>query len=156
MTFFQKLQTITWILNHKINVLFYILKFCLALIKRGILHDNSKLTKEEFEYVYLLSTKGKNVKFGDKEYYDLVDSCKSAKNAHAKRNRHHPEFYSGNIYRMSPLDLVEMMADWQAATKRNKGNIQNSLKINKKKYKIKKSLENSIIRDMREVKTWSF
>ena len=74
MTLYQKLITIFYILRHKFYVFFYILKVCKSLIIRGIKHDNSKFSKEEFEYVYLLSTKGRKIKFGTKAYYDLVDS----------------------------------------------------------------------------------
>lgn len=154
MKFSQKISTIYWIIKHKIYVFYYIIKFCIVLIKRAILHDLTKFSKEEFEYVYKLSTAGKKVKFGSKEYYKLVDSVKSAKMAHSTRNSHHPEFY-GSIYKMSILDLAEMLCDWCAATKRNNGNLVNSLKINKRKYKINKNLENILIKDMKEIGIWN-
>jgi hypothetical protein len=90
------------------------------------------------------------VKFGSREYYKLVDSVMSAKIAHASKNAHHPEYYGG-IYKMSVIDLAEMICDWKSATKRSNGNMINSLKINKKKYNINKDLENSLLRDMKEI-----
>jgi len=156
MTTNQKIITIYYILKHKIFVLWYIFRACKALIIRGIKHDNSKFSKEEFEYVYILSTSGKKVKFGSKKYYKLVDSIMSAKMAHANKNSHHPEFYNNDIYKMSYLEILEMLSDWAAATKRSGGNLKNSLKINKKKYSINKKMEEKLKRDMSEIGLWKF
>jgi hypothetical protein len=131
-------------------VLFYILVICKALIKRGLVHDNSKFSKEEFEYVYKLSKNDKDIKFGSKEYYELVDSVQSAKIAHYTRNSHHPDHYS-SIYEMSLLDMIEMLGDWKAATKRKNGNILESLEINSRKYNIGIDLKNSLHSTIKEV-----
>jgi len=144
MTIFQKLFTIYYILKHKTYVLWYILIICKKLIKRGLTHDNSKFSKEEFEYVYKLSKNDKDIKFGSKEYYELVDSVQSAKIAHFTRNRHHIN-YHGRVENMNLIDLIELLADWQGATKRKNGNILESLEINSKKYDIKDDLKNSLL-----------
>ena len=65
MTLNQKILTSFFIFKHKMYVLWYILKACKALIIRGLKHDLSKFSKEEFEYVYRLSTV--KTKFGSKE-----------------------------------------------------------------------------------------
>ncbi len=50
---------------------------------------------------------------------------------------------------MTLVDLIEMLADWRAATKRNKnGNIRKSIDINAEKYgispQLKKIFENTV------------
>jgi hypothetical protein len=143
MTFNQKIYTCYWIIKHKLDVFYYILKLCWALIKRGIKHDLSKFSKEEFEYIYNLSVRGKNVKFGSKEYYKLVDSVKSAKLSHSQKNRHHFEYHN-SVNDMDLIDIIEVLCDWLAATKRQNGNIYKSIIINQKRYNLSTELTNFI------------
>lgn len=150
MTSYQKVFTSFFILKHKLLVFWYIIKFCRVLIIRGLKHDNSKFSKEEFEYVYLLSKNDKTIKFGTQEYYDLVDSIGPAKRAHFIRNRHHVEFHN-SIKDMNLIDLIECLADWLAATKRKSGDIYNSIDINKEKYKIGEKTKNRLISTIKEI-----
>ena len=144
----HRVITCYWIFKHKLYVLYYIIVFCLRLIWRGVKHDNSKFSKEEFKYIY--KAYNTNVKFGTRQYYSLTRDAASARNLHAMRNRHHPEFY-GNINRMSIIDLAEMLCDWKAATKRVDGDIIYSLRINTKRYKIDRDLVEAIRRDINEL-----
>lgn len=130
--------------------MYYTLRVCYCLIIRAVKHDLSKFSKEEFEYIYILSTRGKDIKFGSKEYYDLVDCVLPAKRAHFTRNRHHIEFHE-NINKMSILDKVEMLADWFAATKNKHGNIYKSLEINQTKYNIEDGVKQSILHSISEI-----
>jgi len=155
MTQIQKIQTSFWIIRHKVYVFFFILKACRALIVRGLKHDLSKFSKEEFEYVYILSTKGGGVKFGSKQYYSLVDSIMPAKLAHSSRNSHHPEYYDGKIERMTHLDIIEMQCDWAAASKRSGGSLSNSMIINSKKYNISSLMQQKLRKDMIEIGIWN-
>lgn len=146
----QKLSAIIYISKHKLLIFWFTIKFIIVLLKRAIKHDLSKFSKEEFEYVYILGSTRKNVKFGSEEYYNLVDSIMPAKIAHYTRNRHHPEFY-GDIEKMSIIDLNEMLIDWFAATRGIGGNIHESLDINTTKYNIKQNLYNGLKRDIIEI-----
>lgn len=152
MTIAQKALTSFYILKHKSYVMFFLFKIMWALFKRGLKHDLSKFSREEFEYVYILSTKGVGVKFGSKEYYDLVDCVLPAKEAHARRNQHHAEYYGNCIDKMSVLDKIEMMADWLAASRRSGSKIMNSLEINTAKYKISKDTRDGLERDFHEIR----
>jgi hypothetical protein len=149
MTLFQKIYTCWFILKHKLSVLNFIVKICFSLLKRAIKHDITKFSKEEFEYVYLLSVNDKNNKFGSKEYYDLVNSTISAKTAHFTRNRHHIEYHE-SITKMNYIDILEMIADWCAATKRKNGDIYCSVDINSKNYSIDKNIKDNIISTINE------
>jgi hypothetical protein len=151
MTFSRKILTSFYIIKHKAWVMFFLFKIMWTLFKRGLRHDLSKFSKEEFEYVYILSTKGVGVKFGSKEYYDLVDCVLPAKEAHAARNRHHLEFYGNCIDKMSVLDRIEMMADWLAAGHRSGTKIADSLNINTVKYKIPNGIRVGLERDFYEI-----
>ncbi len=146
----QKALTTLFILKHKFWVLIFIFKVCWALIKRGLKHDLSKFSEEEFFYVYRMSMNNKEIPFGTKEYYNLVDSNLTAKKAHYTRNSHHVEFY-GNINKMSCIDLLEGLSDWAAATKRKGGQMHNSLDINRKYYKIDDKIFNGLVRDCKEI-----
>ena len=45
---------------------------------------------------------------------------KPAIDHHYANNRHHPEHWPNGINDMTLMDLIEMLADWKAATARNK------------------------------------
>lgn len=151
MTARQKLITTFYIIKHKLWIIFYMCLVIKTLIKRAILHDLSKFSKEEFEYVYILSTQGKNIKYGSKEYEELVKSVAPAERAHHYINRHHPNFYLYGINEMSPVDKIEMLVDFFAATKRKNGNIYDSLIINAKVFNISKNIKNGLYRDIKEI-----
>ena len=54
---------------------------------------------------------------------------------------------------MSLFDLVEMLADWKAATTRHAdGNIQDSLEINKKRFSISDQLFEILLNTVKEIK----
>ena len=69
---------------------------------------------------------------------------------HYRENNHHPEYYEDGIKGMSLVDLIEMVCDWMAATKRvQNGDIYTSLEINKKRFgiddQLAKILENTVV-----------
>ena len=127
------------------------LKVIWTIFKRGIKHDNSKFSPVELHYNNIIREKIGKIKFGTKEHYDLLGFIAPGKNAHFLVNSHHIEYYKGNIKRMSPLDLIELLCDWKATTKCNNGNLDCSLKINKKKYEINNRLLNCLKRDIKEI-----
>ena len=66
---------------------------------------------------------------------------KPALDHHYAKNKHHPEHYPDGINDMTLVDLVEMFADWKAATMRhNDGNLLKSIEINTKRFNIDKQL----------------
>ncbi len=120
--------------KHKIWVAWYLFKVCWALIKRAAKHDLSKYGKEESLHFERVLSIFKTAKYGTQAYQDAVASLGPALGHHYDHNPHHPEHYMGGIAQMSPLDLVEMLCDWKAASKRYNSNFTESLEIGRKKF----------------------
>jgi hypothetical protein len=122
---------------HKILVFWFVLKFCLALLKRAITHDISKYSEFETPYYEELFFDLLVVDYGSAKYYELIGKLKPAKLHHYSQNRHHPEHWENGASDMSPLDLVEMLCDWKAAGMGNgTGNMTKSIEVNSKKYNL--------------------
>lgn len=120
---------------HKFWVFWFILKFCWALIKRAIVHDFSKYSKEEEPYFRRQLHLLKNTPFGTPEYAELLKSIQPALEHHYENNSHHPQFYRNGIEGMSLLDEIEMLADWKAAGLRHTGGcIYKSIKLNADRF----------------------
>jgi len=60
---------------------------------------------------------------------------KVALDHHYKENSHHPEHFVNGIKGMSLIDLVELLSDWVAASKRHDtGNVAKSIEINQERF----------------------
>jgi len=73
----------------------------IALMQNAAKHDNSKFSGIELRYLVLNETSDN----------DLI---KSAVEHHNRTNLHHPEAWSGGIRQMTPLYVMEMVADWRS------------------------------------------
>lgn len=125
------------VLDHKKQVAKYMKKSINELVDRAVTHDFSKFSKEEI-YLFEESTpKLAKLTYGSKEYKQELKNIEPAIQHHYSVNRHHPEHFENGVYDMNLLDLLEMLCDWIAATKRYKdGNIFKSLEINKERFNI--------------------
>lgn len=131
------------VLKHMLEVGKNILKFIKELQIRAILHDGSKLESPEREIYAQHSDELAKVEYGSPEYKLLCDKVRPAIEHHYSKNRHHPEHFPNGIEDMDLVDLIELLSDWCAATKRNKnGNIHKSIDLNTKKYNISPQLRN--------------
>lgn len=84
--------------------------------------------------------------YGSEEYQACLKAIKPALDHHYANNCHHPEHYKNGVDDMDFIDLVEMIADWKAATKRhNDGNILKSLEKNKERFHISDQLNNILM-----------
>ena len=83
-------------------------------------HDNTKLIEPEKEYFDIYTPKLKNCVFGSDEYKSYLKELKVALDHHYNTHRHHPEHFENGIKDMNLLDLLEMLCDWIASTKRMK------------------------------------
>jgi hypothetical protein len=142
-----KLETIKHI--HMVRELLH--KMILELDERARKHDQSKLENPEAEtfgeYTPLLA----ETEYGTKEYDELLEKVKPALEHHYANNRHHPEHWPNGINDMTLLDLIEMLADWAAATKRNKnGNIRKSIEINAERFGMSEQLTKIFENTVRE------
>lgn len=71
---------------------------------------------------------------------------KPALNHHYATYRHHPEHFQNGINDMNLIDIVEMIADWKAASERQKdGNLLVSIEKNAKRFHIDDQLKQILI-----------
>lgn len=115
----------------------YINIFIDELKERGKNHDKPKLSKEELPMFVEYTPKLAKSTYGTPEYKKLLDGLKPALDHHYKNCSHHPEHYDNGIKGMDLVDIVEMFCDWKAASERHdNGKIEDSLKINKERFKM--------------------
>lgn len=119
------------------------------LLKRGELHDQTKLDSPEVELFTEYTDKLSTVTYGSDEYNQTLEKLKPALEHHYANNRHHAEFHKNGINDMNLIDLMEMLMDWKAASERHSnGNIRKSIEINAGRFRIdnqlQKILENTI------------
>lgn len=143
----------SWITTtqHKFWVVWYVLKACVCLIKRALLHDLSKYGDEE-----ALSFNGikrmREVVYGSEEYKSRLKELQPALRHHYNLNAHHPEFHKNGVNGMTAIDIIEMVCDWRAAVRRNKENtIQKSVKINKERYSMSEQEIEKILQIIEEI-----
>jgi hypothetical protein len=54
---------------------------------------------------------------------------------HDATNRHHPEHFPNGANGMTLVDLIEMLADWKAATERGRdGDLAQTLEIHRERF----------------------
>jgi len=115
--------------------------FVKELNSRKDLHDKSKLEEPEFKTFVEFTPKLKNSTYGSEEYNSFIKDMAPALKHHYENNRHHPEYNSNGINGMNLIDILEMLADWHAASKRHAdGDIIKSIEINKERFGISDQL----------------
>ena len=102
---------------------------------RAIGHDESKLQEPEKRMFDEFTPKLKDSTYGSDEYKGFLKDMGVALKHHYENNTHHPEHFESGVNGMTLLDVLEMLADWKAATMRHAdGDIQESLRINKDRF----------------------
>ena len=102
---------------------------------RALVHDQSKLVSPEVEYFDEFTEKLKSTTYGSEEYKKNLESIKPALTHHYAKNRHHPQHFKNGVADMNLVDLIEMLCDWLAATKRHDdGNINFSIDKNEQRF----------------------
>ena len=105
--------------------------FVSELVKRAGSHDQSKFGAEEKSAFDKITPLLKNTTYGSDEYRAALREQRPAIDHHYQNNSHHPEHYQYGLCGMNLVDLLEMLADWFAATKRHTdGDILKSLETN--------------------------
>jgi len=116
------------------------------LIRRGNVHDNSKLNTPEKELFDELTPKLKDTQYGSEEYKGFLKELKVALDHHYENNSHHPEHYENGVNGFDLFDLMEMFFDWKAATERmSSGDIYKSIEINKERFGISEQLSQILL-----------
>lgn len=115
--------------------------FVKELLDRGQQHDLSKLESPEVEAFTEFTPKLAATTYGSPEYEEFRKAMKPALDHHYAKNRHHPEHFKNGISDMTLIDVVELFADWRAATKRHHdGNLRKSISINGERFSMSPQL----------------
>lgn len=84
-----------------------------ALLHSVMMHDASKFSPEEFQYV---------ATYGD-EGLDLKKKMEAVQ-IHIKKNKHHPEWWQKGIQGMEKTDVMELTCDWYSRSQEFHGDIR--------------------------------
>ncbi len=105
------------------------------LYQRVLQHDQEKMRDPEKKIFDEYTPKLKDSTYGSDEYRIFLKEMKVALAHHYATYRHHPEHFENGIRDMNLVDLIEMFADWLAATKRHdNGDIFTSIVLNKERF----------------------
>lgn len=123
-----------------------------ALRRRGYAHDASKLEEPEKSGYDQLTTQLATVEYGTDAYRAALDEARETIRHHYAANSHHPEHWLNGVAGMSLLDVIEMVADWRAASERtSQGSIAQSLAHNKERFGIDDQLFSILENTVREL-----
>ena len=113
------------------------------LLIRGKQHDQTKMQSPEVELFTELTPKLHGSTYGSPEYSEFLKDLKPALDHHYANYRHHPENHPNGINDMNLIDVVEMMCDWIASSRRHTdGNIKKSIEINRTRFQMSDQLVN--------------
>jgi hypothetical protein len=125
------------VLKHVKMVREYLNLIIEKLESRGNNHDASKMDSPEVEIFAEYTPKLTKSTYGSEEYTKFLAEMKPALDHHYAVNRHHPDHFKNGINDMNLVDIIEMICDWKAATRKHRdGNILKSLEINAKRFNI--------------------
>jgi hypothetical protein len=128
-------------LRHSRRVGELVLQLVKDLLDRAVQHDLSKLEPPEVDAFDEHTPALAVTTYGSEEYRRHLDAMRPALDHHYGHNRHHPEHHDAGIAGMTLVDLVEMLADWKAATERHAdGSLTRSLDINRTRFGISDQL----------------
>ena len=124
------------------------------LLDRSTCHDRSKTLSPEVEVFNEFTPKLKTSTYGSDEYKGFLVAMGEGLAHHYAVNRHHPEHFRDGVNGMTLVDLVEMLADWKAATERHAdGDLARSLEIQRDRFGLSDQLV-SILRNTAEHFGW--
>jgi hypothetical protein len=124
-------------LKHGRRVAELVAPLAAELVQRGIQHDRSKTDDPELAVFNEYTPKLKTSTYGSDEYKSFLAGMGEGLAHHYSANRHHPEHFTDGVNGMTLLDLMEMLADWKAATERHAdGDLLQSLEIQRERFGI--------------------
>jgi len=124
------------------------------LVQRSTQHDLSKTETPELELFDEHTPALRGLTYGSDEYAASLEALRPALEHHYAHNPHHPEHHADGVRGMTLVDLVEMLADWRAATERHDtGDLGRSLEINAARFHISPQLQ-QILRNTAEHYGW--
>lgn len=124
------------------------------LLDRATCHDRSKTQPPEVEVFDEFTPKLAGSTYGSEEYKGHLADMGKGLQHHYAANRHHPEHFTNGVNDMTLMDLVEMLADWKAATERhNDGSLTRSFEIQEQRFGLTPQLT-GILRNTAEHFGW--
>ncbi len=137
-------------MKHIEKVRKYLKVFTDKITNRGIEHDKVKLESPEVEIFAEFTPKLAGTTYGSEEYNTYLKEMKVALDHHYANCRHHPEHFAKGINEMNLVDLIEMLADWKAASERqNNGNILKSIEMNAQRFGYDDQLKQILLNTVR-------
>jgi hypothetical protein len=104
-------------------------------LDRSTCHDRSKTETPEVDVFDDFTPKLKTSTYGSDEYKGFLEAMGEGLKHHYEVNRHHPEHFDNGVNDMTLVDLIEMLADWKAATERHDdGDLAKSLEIQRERF----------------------
>jgi hypothetical protein len=105
------------------------------LLDRAHEHDQSKLYSPEVEVFDEYTPKLKDSTYGSDEYKSFLKGMGVGLKHHYAVNDHHPEHFEDGIHEMNLVQLIELLADWKAATMRHAdGDLDRSISQNADRF----------------------
>lgn len=146
------IDTEATILAHIKAVNALLLEFAQAFLRRAAVHDESKLTdqleRETFSrFTPLLGV----LESGSPAYLNILEQMGPGLQHHYQVNDHHPEHYSEGVEGMDAFALLEMLADWRAASSEKDISFFNVLEVNIPRFQISPPLAQLIIATARSL-----
>ena len=137
MTFDSRADT----LKHSQRVGELMIQLAHELLDRATRHDRSKTEPPEVVTFNEFTPRLADLTYGSDEYRECLKAMGPALEHHYAMNRHHPEHFAEGINDMTLVDLLEMLADWKAASERHTdGSLDASLPIQQKRFRIDSQL----------------
>lgn len=110
-------------------------------------HDLSKLEPPELEVFDEFTPKLKATTYNSAEYKHYLRQMNIGLEHHYAVNDHHPEHFFNGIYEMDLMQLIEMLADWKAATLRHEdGDLRRSIMENADRFRYDKNMTMMLLR----------
>jgi hypothetical protein len=108
-------------------------------------HDASKLVDPERATFDEYTPKLHDSTYGSDEYKSFLIGMGEGLRHHYEANDHHPEHFKGGVHDMDLVQLVEMLADWKAATMRHAdGDLDRSIRQNAERFGYGPELERAL------------
>lgn len=121
--------------QHIAHVRGYLLEIVMDLLQRADGHDISKLEEPELSTFNTFTPKLDGSTYGSDEYKGFLEAMGPGLRHHYEANDHHPEHGGGGVDWMNLIQVLEMLADWKAATLRHEdGDLARSIEINAERF----------------------
>lgn len=134
-------------LEHIAEVRDRLFEVILDLEDRARRHDQSKLVDPERAVFDEYTPKLRASTYGSDEYKSFLAGMGEGLKHHYAVNDHHPEHFTLGVREMDLIQLIEMLADWKAATLRHAdGDLTRSIKQNAERFGYGQELGGLLIR----------